>query len=104
MPDFLNWFATAYDPLETHWSKIRSVLWTPSYYQTWRSRMDDVSRLGSRITSNAASDKVIEWASVNAVTTLTMLPKAGAASGTASHRFSRRSNTAGSNSDNRNSR
>jgi hypothetical protein len=30
MPDFLNWFATAYDRLETHWSKIRSVLWTPS--------------------------------------------------------------------------
>ena len=53
---------------------------------------------------NAASDKVIEWASVNAVTTLTMLPKAGAASGTASHRFSRRSRTAGSNRDNRNSR
>jgi hypothetical protein len=24
-----------------------AVLWTPSYYQTWRSRMNDVARLGS---------------------------------------------------------
>ncbi len=24
-----------------------AVLWSPSYYQTWRSRMDDVGRLGS---------------------------------------------------------
>ena len=24
-----------------------AVLWSPSYYRTWRSRMDDVSRLGS---------------------------------------------------------
>ena len=48
---------------------------------------DSVSRPGSRITSNAANDSVMECASVKAVTTLTMLAKAGAAIGTASQRF-----------------
>ena len=45
---------------------------------------DSVRRVGSLTTSKAARDKVIEWATVKAVTTFRMLRNAGFASGTAS--------------------
>ncbi len=65
---------------------------------------DSVNLLGRRTTSSAASESVIECASVKAVTTFRMLSSAGRARGTGSQRPAVRSSTAGSSNDNRNSR